>query len=199
MTSDIALAKIEPITLVIVVLLVILVFSYRQVIEACPDGRGCYAVSKAPEWWPACRTNAWRLRRGAGAGAGAGRLVRQGQQPSPLLQIPVTRHRAPCSKGTRNRSSKNGSTMAVLAVAVLRQAGVHRRHRAHGQLGGMLVPGAHQNPVPSGAFRPVPHPVEAIYAYLDAYDADLKPFVWTVCAEEFPAKGRRGRGWSSLK
>jgi amino acid transporter len=42
-----ALAKIEPITLVIVVLLVILVLSYRQVIEAYPDGGGCYAVSKA--------------------------------------------------------------------------------------------------------------------------------------------------------
>ena len=42
-----ALAKIEPITVVIVVLLVILVFSYRQVIEAYPDGGGCYAVSKA--------------------------------------------------------------------------------------------------------------------------------------------------------
>ncbi len=42
-----ALAKIEPITVAIVVLLVILVFSYRQVIEAYPDGGGCYAVSKA--------------------------------------------------------------------------------------------------------------------------------------------------------
>ncbi|MHB1519455.1 MAG: APC family permease [Acidimicrobiales bacterium] len=42
-----ALAKIEPITIAIVVLLVILVFSYRQVIEAYPDGGGCYAVSKA--------------------------------------------------------------------------------------------------------------------------------------------------------
>ncbi len=42
-----ALAKIEPITLVIVLLLVILVLSYRQVIEAYPDGGGCYAVSKA--------------------------------------------------------------------------------------------------------------------------------------------------------
>ncbi len=42
-----ALAKIEPVTLVIVVLLVILVLSYRQVIEAYPDGGGCYAVSKA--------------------------------------------------------------------------------------------------------------------------------------------------------
>jgi amino acid transporter len=41
-----ALAKIEPLTLVIVVLLVILVLSYRQVIEAYPDGGGCYAVSK---------------------------------------------------------------------------------------------------------------------------------------------------------
>ncbi|MHB8340408.1 MAG: APC family permease [Mycobacteriales bacterium] len=42
-----ALARIEPITVAIVVLLVILVFSYRQVIEAYPDGGGCYAVSKA--------------------------------------------------------------------------------------------------------------------------------------------------------
>jgi amino acid transporter len=42
-----ALARIEPITIAIVVLLVILVFSYRQVIEAYPDGGGCYAVSKA--------------------------------------------------------------------------------------------------------------------------------------------------------
>ncbi len=42
-----ALAKIEPITIAIVVLLVILVFSYRQVIAAFPEGGGCYAVSKA--------------------------------------------------------------------------------------------------------------------------------------------------------
>jgi len=42
-----ALGKIEPITVAIVVLLVILVFSYRQVIQAYPDGGGCYAVSKA--------------------------------------------------------------------------------------------------------------------------------------------------------
>ena len=41
-----ALGKIEPITVAIVVLLVILVFSYRQVIAAYPDGGGCYAVSK---------------------------------------------------------------------------------------------------------------------------------------------------------
>ncbi|MDA8072218.1 MAG: APC family permease [Actinomycetota bacterium] len=42
-----ALARIEPITVAIVVLLAILVFSYRQVIQAYPDGGGCYAVSKA--------------------------------------------------------------------------------------------------------------------------------------------------------
>ncbi|MDA8291316.1 MAG: APC family permease [Actinomycetota bacterium] len=42
-----ALAKIEPITVAIVLLLVILVLSYRQVIRAYPDGGGCYAVSKA--------------------------------------------------------------------------------------------------------------------------------------------------------
>lgn len=42
-----ALGKIEPITIAIVALLVILVFSYRQVIAAYPGGGGCYAVSKA--------------------------------------------------------------------------------------------------------------------------------------------------------
>jgi amino acid transporter len=42
-----ALGKIKPVTYAIVVLLVILVFSYRQVIGAYPDGGGCYAVSKA--------------------------------------------------------------------------------------------------------------------------------------------------------
>ena len=42
-----ALAKIEPLTVVIVVLLALLVLSYCQVIEAYPDGGGCYAVSKA--------------------------------------------------------------------------------------------------------------------------------------------------------
>ena len=42
-----ALAKIEAITIAIVVLLVVLVRSYRQVIAAYRDGGGCYAVSKA--------------------------------------------------------------------------------------------------------------------------------------------------------
>lgn len=42
-----ALSRIEPITIAIVALLVILVLSYRQVIAAYPDGGGCYAVSKA--------------------------------------------------------------------------------------------------------------------------------------------------------
>src|SRR5581483_5145136 len=41
-----SLAKIEPITVAIVVLLAILVLSYRQVIAAYPDGGGSYAVSK---------------------------------------------------------------------------------------------------------------------------------------------------------
>ena len=42
-----ALGSLEPITIAIVVLLAILVLSYRQVIAAYPDGGGCYAVSKA--------------------------------------------------------------------------------------------------------------------------------------------------------
>jgi hypothetical protein len=56
-----ALAKIEPITVAIVVLLAILVFSYRQVIQAYPDGGGCYAVSKANLGWRASRLAAAAL------------------------------------------------------------------------------------------------------------------------------------------
>lgn len=41
-----AIAAVRPITVAIVVLLAILVFSYRQVISAYPDGGGAYAVSK---------------------------------------------------------------------------------------------------------------------------------------------------------
>jgi amino acid transporter len=42
-----SLHQILPITLAIVVLLAILVFSYRQVIDAYPGGGGAYAVSRA--------------------------------------------------------------------------------------------------------------------------------------------------------
>ncbi|MCL5054003.1 APC family permease [Ferrimicrobium acidiphilum] len=42
-----ALHLVLPITIAIVVLLAILVISYRQVIEGYPEGGGCYAVSKA--------------------------------------------------------------------------------------------------------------------------------------------------------
>ena len=41
-----ALSKITPITVVIVALLILLVFSYRQVIEAYPEGGGSYDVCK---------------------------------------------------------------------------------------------------------------------------------------------------------
>lgn len=42
-----SIAQVRPITVAIVVLLAILVFSYRQIIAAYPDGGGAYAVSKA--------------------------------------------------------------------------------------------------------------------------------------------------------
>jgi amino acid transporter len=42
-----ALHLVLPITLVIITLLAVLVFSYRQVIDAYPGGGGCYAVSRA--------------------------------------------------------------------------------------------------------------------------------------------------------
>jgi amino acid transporter len=47
-----ALHLVLPITVVIVMLLTILVFSYRQVIDAYPRGGGSYAVSRAnfPPW-----------------------------------------------------------------------------------------------------------------------------------------------------
>jgi hypothetical protein len=41
-----ALHLILPVTVAIVVLLAILVASYRQVVEACPGGGGAYAVSR---------------------------------------------------------------------------------------------------------------------------------------------------------
>lgn len=46
-SSSGAISSVRPITVAIVVLLAILVFSYRQVIAAYPDGGGAYAVSKA--------------------------------------------------------------------------------------------------------------------------------------------------------
>ena len=42
-----ALHLVLPITVTIVILLAILVFSYRQVIDAYPGGGGAYAVSRA--------------------------------------------------------------------------------------------------------------------------------------------------------
>jgi amino acid transporter len=42
-----ALHLVLPITIAIVALLAILVFSYRQVIDAYPGGGGAYAVSRA--------------------------------------------------------------------------------------------------------------------------------------------------------
>ena len=79
-----ALHLVLPITVAIVVLLAILVFSYRQVIDAYPGGGGAYAVSRAnlgraaPAWSPAAaldrRLHAHRRRldrrRGRGADLG---------------------------------------------------------------------------------------------------------------------------------
>jgi transposase len=44
-----------------------------------------------------------------------------------------------------------------------------------------------------GVFRSVPDLVAAIYAYLEAHNADPKPFVWTASAEQILEKTRRGR------
>jgi hypothetical protein len=44
-----------------------------------------------------------------------------------------------------------------------------------------------------GVFHSVPDLVAAIEAYLNANNADPKPFVWTATAEAILAKVRRGR------
>jgi hypothetical protein len=50
-----------------------------------------------------------------------------------------------------------------------------------------------QKAVRRGVFRSVPQLIEAIQAFLDAHNADPKPFVWTATAEDIIAKVRRGR------
>ena len=50
-----------------------------------------------------------------------------------------------------------------------------------------------QKAIRRGVFRSVPDLVAAIYAYLDAYNEDPKPFVWTATAEQILEKVRRGR------
>ena len=50
-----------------------------------------------------------------------------------------------------------------------------------------------QKAIRRGVFRSVPDLVAAIYAYLDAHNADPKPFVWTASAQEILEKVRRGR------
>ncbi|ETZ88663.1 putative membrane protein [Mycobacteroides abscessus MAB_030201_1075] len=52
-----AIAFTLPVAIAITVLLIVLVFSYRQVIAVHPEGGGSYAVAKkdlgrAPAWWP---------------------------------------------------------------------------------------------------------------------------------------------------
>ena len=50
-----------------------------------------------------------------------------------------------------------------------------------------------QKAIRRGVFRSVPDLIAAIYAYLDAHNADPKPFVWTASAEDILEKVRRGR------
>ena len=50
-----------------------------------------------------------------------------------------------------------------------------------------------QKAIRRGVFRSVPDLIAAIYAYLDAHNADPKPFVWTASAEDILKKVRRGR------
>jgi DDE superfamily endonuclease len=50
-----------------------------------------------------------------------------------------------------------------------------------------------QKAIRRGVFRSASDLVAAIYAYLDAYNEDPKPFVWTATAEQILEKVRRGR------
>ena len=53
--------------------------------------------------------------------------------------------------------------------------------------------GAAQKAIRRGVFRSVPDLTAAIYAYLEAHNADPKPFVWTASTEDILKKVRRGR------
>jgi hypothetical protein len=50
-----------------------------------------------------------------------------------------------------------------------------------------------QKAIRRGVFRSVPELVAAIQAYLEAYNADPKPFVWTANAEDILRKVSRAR------
>jgi transposase len=50
-----------------------------------------------------------------------------------------------------------------------------------------------QKAIRRGVFRSVPDLVAAIYDYLEAHNADPKPFIWTASAEEILEKVKRGR------
>ena len=56
-----------------------------------------------------------------------------------------------------------------------------------------MVPRAHPKSIRRGVFRSVTELLAAIQAYLEAYNADPKPFVWTASAEDILRKVRRAR------
>ena len=99
-----ALHLVLPITIAIVALLAILVFSYRQVIDAYPGGGGAYAVSRAnlgPRGQPARRRRAGRRlhadrrglhrRRGSDADLGLSRPDRRRRCRSAWASWPWSR------------------------------------------------------------------------------------------------------------
>ena len=69
----------------------------------------------------------------------------------------------------------------------------HAHFELVAQPGRALVPELTDKAIRRGVFRSVPDLIAAIEAYLDAYNDDPKPFVWTASAEQILEKVRRGR------
>jgi hypothetical protein len=95
-----ALHLVLPVTIVIVVLLAILVTSYRQVIDGYPEGGGCYAVSKE------------NLGRGFSLLAAAALIVDY-TSPSPSPSPRAWRHSSRPSRALHR--SRSGSALGSLS------------------------------------------------------------------------------------
>jgi amino acid transporter len=151
-----ALAAIEPITLAIVVLLVILVFSYRQVIAAYPGGGGCYAVSKANLGRPASLLAGaaliidYVLTVAVSIAAGVAALVSAfpGLRPDSLAiglgTLAVLTALNLRGLATSARALLLPTAVFILGIYVVIVAGLFRQHPAAGA-------GVHQVPVPAAA------------------------------------------------
>jgi len=116
-----ALHLVLPITVAIVVLLAILVFSYRQVIDAYPGGGGAYAVSRANLGPDASRVAGaalivdYTLTVAVSIAAGVGALPRVSHKVQSQLPTPVPGSQRRCGRCRR----QNGFASTPTGVPVL--------------------------------------------------------------------------------